>query len=142
MIFEIDKDLLSRFNNQEDVEMYISQWCVCNESLHSVMNNILVEKGLTLSDLMKRSNINKNYGYNILNGRRTNPSRDKILALCLGAGLSVEETQNVLLLSKVGGLYCKCERDVWIAFALNSGLSDVLEVNIMLEKKGIEPLDV
>ena len=42
----------------------------------------LRERELSAADLIRNSMIQRNYGYQLLNGTRT-PSRDKVLAFCL-----------------------------------------------------------
>ena len=121
---------------------FIEKWCKAPLLFHEYINEIMVEKNLSLPDLMKSSGINRNYGYNIINGKRLRPSRDKVLALCVAASLSVEQTQEALSIAGVAQLYYKRERDVRIAAALNEGIEDVLSLNILLEKNGMEPLDV
>ena len=46
----------------------------------------LRERELSAADLIRNSMIQRNYGYQLLNGTRT-PSRDKVLAFCLALGL-------------------------------------------------------
>ena len=74
------------------------------------------------------------YLYQILNGRRT-PSREKALRLCIGAGLSLEETQRVLELGKLGVLYPRDRRDAILIFAVRSGL-DTTETDDLLDQFG------
>ena len=136
-----NKDI-SSLKTEADVEDFIRKWCTDEVSFHEALNQEVAVKGITLPDLMEKSRINRNYGYNIVNGRRTNPGRDKVIALCIAAGLSVEETQNLLSVAKVGGLYYRRERDIRIASCLNNGIRDVLDVNILLESHDLEPLDV
>ncbi len=127
---------------ERDVEDFIEKWCRDDILFHKAINETIVQKRLTLSNLMNSSRINRNYGYNIVNGRRHNPSRDKVIALCIAAKLSLDEAQEMLAIAKVGCLFFKRERDVRIAAAINNKLGDVLKVNIILEANKLEPLDV
>ena len=65
-------------------------------SLTEYLELLLNEKGLRKSDVIKRSNIDKNYAYQIFNGNKTHPSRDKMIALAIGMGLNVLETRKLL----------------------------------------------
>ena len=136
-----DKELAS-LSEENAVEEYISRWCMDEVRFHKAMNDCLIKHHITLSELMENSRINRNYGYNIINGRRQKPSRDKVIAMCIAAKLSLEETQEMLAIAKVGCLYYRRERDVRIAAAINNKIEDVLKVNIILESKGLEPLEV
>ena len=133
---------LGIIKSDAEVESFIKKWCEEEEDFSLVLERILKEKSIGVSEFMRNSRINRNYGYNIINGKRKNPGRDKVLAMCIGSGLSVEEAQELLCRAKVGGLFYKSERDVWIAASLTNKVKDVLKVNILLESKGLEPLAV
>ena len=47
-----------------------------------------------VADIIVHSGLDRTYAYQILNGRRQNPGKDKIIRLCLAAGLDLEETQS------------------------------------------------
>ena len=110
--------------------------------LHEYLNRLIAEHKTTAADAARRSNISKNYIYNILNGERKNPSRDKILALCVGIGAGFSQTNRALELAKYSPLYPKDERDVRVAVAINKGMTDVTRLNLQLEEYGLRPLDV
>lgn len=110
--------------------------------LHDYLNQLIAEHAITAADAARRSNISKNYIYNILNGERRNPGRDKIIALCVGIGAGFSQTNRALELAKYAPLYPKDERDVRIAVAINKGMTDVTNLNLQLEEYGLEPLNV
>lgn len=111
-------------------------------SIHSFLNELLADKNITVPELIERSGISRNYIYNILGGERTNPSRDKVIAICIGLGASFSQINRALELVKHSALYPKDERDARIAIAVNKGVKSVTEINLMLEKNGLKPLDV
>lgn len=136
--------LLAEIKKEEDADKFIEHY-VKHKSynyFYEFLNDYIAENQIDISLVMTYSRINKNYGYNITNGTRKNPGRDKILALCIGAEMSLSNTQRALEIAKVGSIYPKDERDVWIAVAINNKIRDVLKVNILLEEKGLPPLDV
>ena len=55
----------------------------------------LREKNLSKADVVRQSNLNRAYVYQIFLGRKY-PSRDKIIALAFGMGLTADETQKLL----------------------------------------------
>ena len=138
----LDGNNLELLRDEKDAENFIKCWCSNDLNLHEYLNSIIVERNIKISELMKNSCINRNYGYNLLNGKRRNPGRDKVLALCVAMKLTAKETQELLMVAKAGGLYFRSERDVRIATALNGKIGDVLRLNILLESKGLDPLDV
>ena len=124
-----------------DAESFIKKHS-SSGSLHAFLNELIADKGITVSDLIEKSGISKNYIYNILGGERTRPGRDKILAICIGLGATFSQTNRALELVKHSALYPKDERDARIAIAINNGVGNVTDVNIMLEENGLSPLDV
>lgn len=136
-----EKELL-RIRTEMEANAFVHKWCEDEPAFHEKLNQTIAAKGLAVTDLLKNSDINRNYGYNIINGRRVNPSRDKVLALCIGAKLSLEETQDMLMSAGVGALYYKRERDVRIAVCINNNVGSVTEVNILLESHDLPPLEV
>jgi len=91
-----------------------------------------------LADLVKRSNLERSYCYHILNGTKK-PGRDKILCLCLAAGLSFKETQRALKVSGETELYAKNRRDAVIIFAIQN-CYDVKITNELLFGYGYDTL--
>ena len=136
------REQLTDIKTDVEVEAFVNKWCEEKRDLHLELSKAMASKEVSLSELMHRSGINRNYGYNIVNGRRKNPSRDKVLALCIAMRLTVSEAQELLAVANVRELYFRDERDVRIAAAMNNGIADVLELNILLESKGVLPLEI
>ena len=111
-------------------------------NFHTYINQMIGEKNLQVSEVIRRSGISRNYVYNILNGYKQNPGRDKVIALCVGACLTYSETQKGLELAKTAILYPRDHRDVRIAVAINQGICDVGRLNLLLEECGLPPLKV
>lgn len=102
--------------------------------LSDLLHLELEKSGLTRAELLRRSNLNPIYGYQILSGKRR-PSRDTLLCLCFGLGLCADETQNLLLHAGYAQLYIRNPRDSILFFALNNGLS-LLACNQQLDVHG------
>ena len=86
------------------------------------LNELLCQKGLSKAEAISRAGLHQTYAYQIFSGKK-NPSRNKVLALCFGMGLTIEETQRTVTLAGVGALYPKVQRDSVILFALEKGFS-------------------
>ena len=99
---------------------------------------LLAEKGITRADVVRGSLLDRAYVYQIFSGEKT-PSRDKLIALAFGLGLTDEETQRMLKLSGNRELYAKDKRDALILFALQRGCS-ILETNEMLYEHSLDIL--
>ena len=99
-------------------------------SFHKYINQKITEKGFSVSEVICSSNIQRNYGYQILNGMK-HPGRDKIISLCLAAKLSLDETQRALMIAGEGILYPQKVRDSIIMFACEKHKS-MMETNELL----------
>ena len=91
-------------------------------SLSEQLVTMLESKGLTKAEVVKESNLNEVYAYQILSGVRR-PSRDKLLSICFAMKATLAETQNLLKQSGFAPLYVRCHRDSIIIFALTHGHS-------------------
>ena len=100
--------------------------------------NLLTQKNITRSELIKNTNLDRTYAYQILSGDK-NGTKDKILQICIALSCSVEETNQLLTISNNAKLYAKVKRDSLIIFALNNDYS-VLQTNELLLKYNQEPL--
>lgn len=96
------------------------------------------EKGLKKSDVIKSSGIQINYAYQIFSGLKL-PSRDKLICLCFGMALSLDEAQTLLKYSCHAPLYPRNKRDSVIIFALQNKKS-VIDCNLMLDEYNLSPL--
>ena len=76
--------------------------------------------------------------YQVMKGTRS-PGRDKVLRLCLGAGLTLRETTRALELSGNAVLYSRKRRDIILTVAINQK-AGVDDANLLLYKYGEEPL--
>ena len=94
--------------------------------------------GITAAQLIESAQIQRNYGYQILNVTK-HPGRNKVIALCLALHLSYEEVQRALTLAKEGSLYPKNSRDSVLIFCINKKMS-VMETNDLLDIRGEELL--
>ncbi|MGN1377779.1 MAG: helix-turn-helix domain-containing protein [Dorea sp.] len=92
------------------------------------------EAGMSLSQLICEAQIQRNYGYQILNGTKK-PGRDKVIALCMALKLPLSEVQRALTIVQAGVLYPKQRRDSIVIFCINNGMS-VLETNDLLDQLG------
>lgn len=142
-----DYDLIQELKTvktENAVKKYVDKYLKSfhQETFHEYLRKHILSRNLSMARVMNNSRLNKNYGYNITNGTRMRPGREKVLALCIGADMSFDEAQKALYLAGQPLLDPRNERDVWIAFALNSHINDVLVLNIKLEELGLEPLQV
>lgn len=101
-------------------------------TLHEYLKTIIDARNMTVADLQRASKLDRNYIYQIMDGSRQ-PGRDKIIAIALGAGMTLEECQRALEISREGILYPKSRRDSIIIYAIKNNLS-VMDLNKLLEE--------
>ncbi len=92
------------------------------------------EKEMAPIQVIKNAQIDRVYGHQLFNGTRK-PSRDKVLQLAFGFGLSLEETQKLLRMADKSRLYPKIKRDAAIIYGLNNRMqiSDMQEFLFSLD---------
>lgn len=103
------------------------------------LTNLIEEKAMEKSRLIRLSGLDRGYVYDILAGKK-NPSRDKVLALCFAMSLSAEDTQQLLKSTGYAPLYVRLERDSIILFGLEHGIS-LMETNELLFEMNYEVLE-
>ena len=96
-------------------------------------------KAIGSVELIHRSSLERSYYYQIMKGTRK-PGRDKVIRLCLAAGLNLRETTRALELSGNATLYPKRRRDVILTVAINQK-AGVINTNLLLDKYGESPLN-
>lgn len=99
----------------------------------------LREKNLSKADVVRQSNLNRAYVYQIFLGRKY-PSRDKIIALAFGMGLTADETQKLLKQAGYRELYPRDPRDALLLYAVGHGKT-ILEANQLLYDNNIDVLE-
>lgn len=109
-------------------------------SLCDYLDQLLATHSLSKADAIAASNLNPNYAYQIFSGTKKSPSRDKILALCVGMRLEPSEAQQTLRFAELAPLYPRTQRDLIIIFALQQHLS-ILETNEILSDLGLALLE-
>ena len=98
--------------------------------MHEYLKNLLDEKHLNKSEIIKQSGLNREYAYHIIEGNRKNPSRPKVLAIGMAMGLNLDEMQYLLKYAKQNPLYPRDPWDSVIIFAIEQRLN-VLETRTL-----------
>lgn len=91
------------------------------------------EVGISPAELIEKAQLQRNYGYQVLNGIR-HPGRDKVIALCLAMKLPLSDVQRALAIAEEGTLYPKKSRDSVLIFCIHQKMS-VMETNDLLAER-------
>lgn len=134
-------ELMKILNQKPDPAQYLKEnpQEILQESLAEFLQRLLKEKNTSKADVIRRADLQRNYGYQFFNGRRK-PSRDSLLRLAFGFQLTVPETQQLLKVAREPVLYPRVERDVFILTAIANQKSS-LECNLILEEHGLALLE-
>ncbi len=133
-------ELLKSLRSKHDIEDFFKENAseLIFESLSDMIVFYMKSKNLKKSEVVRRSMLG-NYAYNIINGDRKNPERDKLIMLCFGLALTADEANRLLKMSSNGELYVRNPRDLVLIYALDRRKS-VLDANTMLEEMGLDVL--
>ena len=132
-------EILNQAKNSEGLKKYLDDTTeYANLDFQTYFNTLLEQKHISKSEMVELSGIERTYLYHILSGSRT-PGRDNAIRLCIGAGLSLEETMRCLELLSVGILYAKNKRDSIIIYSINRG-NNIIETNDLLYEMNEKPL--
>ncbi len=96
------------------------------------------KSGQSVGQIVLRSNIDRTYLHQILNGTRK-PSRDKLIQLAFGFGLDDDSTQELLKVAQMSPLYPRIVRDAAILRCLHDR-KRIDEAQELLDKMGLTPL--
>lgn len=110
------------------------------ESIDRFLESMLSVKGITKSEAVKKSGLEKGYAYQIFNGIKENPSRDKLLCLAIAMGLDFEEVKKLMKIAKLPELYVRDPRDSIIIFAIENHF-DMIKTNILLHEHNKDLLE-
>ena len=128
------QELLELMKSSRDYHEYLAQYKEDigkdHMKIDRALNALLAEKKAIKAEVIVKSEIENHYAYQIFSGVKT-PTRDKVLMLCVGFGLTVEETQQLLKITGYAQLYSKEERDNVILFGLTKHLS-IIDINDLL----------
>lgn len=125
---ELQKELtaapdLSRFLSENQAQFVEADFL-------NMLLDLFQQSGLSKSALAKNAGTSEVYLYQIFSGLRT-PSRDRILCLCFGLSVTLEQTQELLKRSNLAQLYPKNRRDAIVIYAISHG-QDLMTANDLL----------
>ena len=96
------------------------------------INEILLEKDLEKSDIIRDAQIPRTYAYQIFQGSKQ-AGRDKILQLAIAMKLNLEDTNRLLTVAHHNHLYAKQQRDAILIFGISKQYS-LIQINELLDE--------
>lgn len=126
------QNILTGTHSQKGLTDYLAQHTVPDSALSfpQAFQALLEQHGLKKAHVIRDSNLDRNYAYQMLSGSRR-PGRDKILALGIAAGFSVKEVRRLLECAGAAILYSRSSRDAVILYGIENHLG-LMRINEML----------
>ena len=112
---------------KKDIEEELSKSADFNEKLIEnntppklceLLNDYIDKKKMTKAEVIRMLNIDRNYGYWILNGSR-NPTRNCLIQLSLLLEINVEQINYLMRLAGKSPLYVRNAVDAKVFYAIN-----------------------
>lgn len=122
MAERLTEELLNELLDAPSIDGFIAENGLGHRELSDYLNQLLEEKRLKRSQVVRMADLNDTFGYQIFTGAR-NPSRNKVLQIAFAMALTPRETNRALEAAGVSTLYSKDRRDAIIIFCLDRGCS-------------------
>lgn len=110
-----------------------------DDNIRCFFDALLLETGQKKSEIIRRANLSRAYGYQLMEGRRRG-KRDYYLLIALAMSLDLKTTQRMLSVTQCGALHPLIKRDAAVIFAINHGY-DILQTYTFMSSIGLLPLD-
>lgn len=101
---------------------------------YTYIDKLLKEKNVKRSELIQGLNLDRNYGYQILNGTRV-PTKKLIIKIAFYLGLSIEELQRLLKICGREILYVRNMEDAKTLYAIQHKYSYKQAVAFVFDKE-------
>ena len=130
-------ELLKILNSKNSIDDYLEAASeeMNQDTLPEYLEKCIARSGLSKSQIIRRSGLDRIYAYQIFSGKKQNPVRDKLIRLAFGMKLTIDDTQNLLKTAGKSPLSPRNQRDSIILFALLHQ-ANVINCDELLEAKG------
>lgn len=113
--------LEKRLGTDEEFDEELIRENVCPDFCDAIAE-YMKKRGVSRAELIKRMNIDRNYGYQLLNGTR-NPTRNHIIQIGLLLGLDIDSFQKLLKTARKKPLYVRDMFDARVFYAVKHKMS-------------------
>lgn len=123
------------FNKQSEDELS-ERISHISDSFRNYLFYLIEQKGLSNAEVWKQSLVDKKLFSKIKNNPDYHPKKITALCLCVGAHLSIDETNDLLL--RAGYALSPCDiTDVIFSYFITHEVYDMIEIDIQLEEHGV-----
>ncbi len=108
-------DLKQELMAEPDIDAYIkeNEAFFASRSITELLAELYENQKISKAELARRAGMSEVYLHQLFSGRRR-PSRDKLLCLCIGMELTLDETQRLLKEAAYVQLYPRIKREAII----------------------------
>ena len=108
-------DLKQELMAEPDIDAYIkeNEAFFASRSITELLAELYENQKISKAELARRAGMSEVYLHQLFSGRRR-PSRDKLLCLCIGMELTLDETQRLLKQAAYVQLYPRIKREAII----------------------------
>ena len=133
-------DIRKELTETPDLKEYLSenQDLFASESVQDLLNELYRKTDISKAELARRSGVSSVYLHQLFAGKR-HPSRDRLICLAIGLGVTLDETQQLLRRSGFAELYARDKRDAVILYGITHQQT-LPEVNDALFDQGEDTL--
>lgn len=102
-------------------ERYLDQFLRDDDRVGNYLEELLWKYDKDQAAVSQNAGLHRSYVGNIVRGKKNNPSRAALIAICLVIGTTIDEVQYLLKYAGQAPLYVRRKRDVviWFAFMKN-----------------------
>ena len=112
-------DLSQALMAESNIDSYLreNQPFFAGQSIAELLAVYYERTDLSKAALARKAGMSEVYLHQVFAGRR-NPSRDRLICLCVGLEVSLEEAQQLLKLASYAPLYPRLKRDAIISYGI------------------------
>lgn len=110
-----------------------------DDNIRVFFDDLLNQTGQKKSEIIRKANLSRVYGYQLMEGRRRG-KRDYYLLIAIAMSLDLKTTQRMLAVAQYGALHPLIKRDAAVIFAINHGYDNIKTYDFMFSL-GVAPLD-
>lgn len=112
-------DLSQELMSEPDIDSYLreNQPFFAGQSIAELLASYYERTKISKAALARKAGMSEVYLHQVFAGRR-NPSRDRLLCLCVGLETSLEEAQRLLKLASYAPLYPRLKRDAIVSYGI------------------------
>ena len=134
-------DELAAIEDEKQLALYIEKiQKAYNKEFKTFLREMMDRMGVDRAWLYRHSRMERTYIYQLLDGKKTHPGKDKVVMMGIALRMNVDEICYALELADTGILNPKTSRDSLLIYALQRKYS-IAATNALLEQFGEKLLE-